>query len=82
MYKTWNAGKDRKVKKWLDPKRQQRRDRIVATAIVFMVLFAIFVALIFGIMWGRMGRDCDYMAQHSEWRAVPDYCKVHKLHVP
>ena len=81
MYKKWNPGRGRVVKKWVDVERVERRDRFVVVGIVFMVLFAIFVSMILGVMRGRMGRDCDFIAQSEEWRAVPDYCKVHKLDV-
>lgn len=79
--KTWNAGKDRKVVKWVDAGRVHRRNVWVAVGIVFTVVLAILVAVIFGVMWGRMDRDCDYMAHTQSWESVPDYCKVHKLHV-
>lgn len=69
-------------KKWVDPKKQADRDRWVAVCIVFMVIIALLVVWVGGVTWGRMGRDCDFMAQRQSWDSVPAYCKnTHVLHV-
>jgi hypothetical protein len=81
MNRNWNAGKDLKVKRWVDADREHRRAQFVAWVLVVIVFFAVFVGVVFGVMWGRMERDCTFIAQSEGWRAVPDYCKVHRLGV-
>lgn len=83
MSKTWIAGKDRKVVRWVDERRVEARNRWVAVGIVFTVVLMLLVVWVFGVAWGRMGRDCDFMAQTESWESVPSYCKtgLNRLHV-
>ena len=78
--KQWNAGKDRKVKKWIDPDWGQKKDRLVAWVIVGIVFFAIFVGIILGVSLGRMERDCQFMVDYDLADTLPNYCSMFRVH--
>ena len=76
MCRTWNAGKDRKVKRYVSEAQAHRRSQFVAWVLVGIVFFAIFVGMVLGVSWGRMERDCQFMVDYDTMDVMPNYCNL------